>query len=162
MPITSFDLQHVENNFLNKIAELEAKLARLERHFVSLDVNSFLTLPSGLQVGAGLLSIGEAIHTTIVNDIITVTGSNYMVDTEAGAANDDIDTIEGGIDGALLILRAESDGRTVHVRRGVAGADNILLGVADRELNNVWDRLLLIYDGDLSLWVEIAFADNGV
>jgi hypothetical protein len=94
---------------------------------------------------------------TIAAGVITATGSYHSVDTEADAASDDLDTINGGVDGMRLVLRASDSGRTVVVKDATG---NIQCG-GDRSLDNIQDTMELIYDGVQTAWLEIAFASNG-
>ena len=74
------------------------------------------------------------------------------MDTQGGAATDDLDTINGGSDGDLLILSTLDNARDVVVKHNTG---NILLsGAADRTLSNVNKRLVLLYDSTAAAWVE--------
>jgi len=88
---------------------------------------------------------------------VTKTQSNHTIDTLGGAASDDLDTINGGVVGDWLILRPANDARTVVVKNGTG---NILLNGADFTMDNVNDRLVLLYNG--TNWIEISRADGGV
>ncbi len=87
---------------------------------------------------------------TISAGAITATRSVHAVDTEGAAATDDLDTINGGQTGALLVLRAAHADRTVVVKpdTGNVGLD------ADYYLDSTAKHLLLLYDG--SRWVAVA------
>lgn len=76
------------------------------------------------------------------------------LDTEGGAGADDLDTINGGRLGQMLIVQSTNAARTVTAKDGTG---NLALG-ADRALDNPQDRLMLVYDG--ANWCEIAFANN--
>jgi hypothetical protein len=93
---------------------------------------------------------------TIATGAITVTGSYHNVDTEADAASDDLDTISGGTDGAILVLRANNDARTVVVKDSTGNLE--LTG--DMSLDNTQDTITLIFDNALSAWLEISRSDN--
>jgi len=91
---------------------------------------------------------------TIVSGAITVTKSNALIDTEGLAATDDLATINGGVDGQLLRIRAANDTRDVVIKNATG---NIRLSSAtDFTMNRVYDQLVLIYDAGLSSWVEIS------
>ena len=94
---------------------------------------------------------------TIATGAITATGSYHRVDTEADAASDDLDTINGGVDGMILTLRAENDARTVVVKDGTG---NIQIA-GDMTLDNVQDTITLRYDGTLTAWLELGRAASG-
>ena len=98
---------------------------------------------------------------TIATGAITATTSFVQLDTEAAAASDDLDTINGGEAGAIIILRTTSSARDVVVRHLGGGTGNIRLnGAADYTIANTSSRLTLMYDSGLSLWAEIARSTN--
>lgn len=108
-----------------------------------------------LAVEAGPQILGDFSELTIASGVITVTTSAHKVDTEADAATDDLDTINGGTTGQILVLSAMNGGRTVVCKDNTG---NLLLS-ADMTLDNTTDTLMLIYSG--SNWYEIARSDNG-
>ena len=65
------------------------------------------------------LHLRNATPLTISNGAITVTQTYHSVDTEGGAPTDDLDTINGGDVGDILILRGVSGARDVTIRHGV-------------------------------------------
>lgn len=85
---------------------------------------------------------------TIAGGIITVTKSDVLVDTEAGAATDDLDTINGGVVGQILTLRSVNSARDI-VIKNMTG--NIHCMGADRTLLDVYYRAGFMYNG--TLWV---------
>lgn len=98
---------------------------------------------------------GAATELTIATGAVTATKTVHTVDTEGDAASDDLDTINGGRAGQLLILRAADSARTVVAKDGTG---NLNLG-GDFSLDNVEDTLTLVSDG--TDWYEIARSDNG-
>ncbi len=85
---------------------------------------------------------------------ITRTQVYHAVDTNGGAATDNLDTINGGVEGDLLIIHAANDARTVVVRHN---QDNIWLsGADDINLDDAEDHLALVYDG--SYWCDIGWS----
>tara|TARA_R100000655_G_scaffold109851_2_gene165930 strand:- start:452 stop:1018 length:567 start_codon:yes stop_codon:yes gene_type:complete len=69
----------------------------------------------------------------IANGAITVTHSLHEVEVQGASGNDDLDTINGGVDGQILILRAFNGGRTVTIKHN---EDNIFLpGGSDFDLD---------------------------
>lgn len=99
--------------------------------------------------------------TAIASGAVTATTSWMQLDTEAAAASDDLDTINGGEAGAIIILRTTSSSRDVVVRHLGGGTGNIRLnGAADFTLVNTSSRLMLMYDDGLSVWVEIGRGNN--
>lgn len=82
---------------------------------------------------------------------ITVTRSYHRVDTFGDAATDDLDTINGGVDGAVLWLQTEDAARDVTVRHGVG---NIYLnGMANFTMTGRRDKVILFYDSVFNYWV---------
>lgn len=94
---------------------------------------------------------------TISGGVITVTSSYVEVDTEAAAATDDLDTINGGDIGDILILEAANDARDVVVKNGTG---NIYLSsAADKTLDDGKDKLMLIRHSSTE-WHQISFFTN--
>ena len=97
---------------------------------------------------------------TISGGEITVGQSYARVDTEADASTDDLDTINGGKIGQLLILRARNSSRTVVVKDQTGNLD--ING--DFTMNHGRDCIVLlcIDEGATIDFVEIARSDNNV
>lgn len=90
---------------------------------------------------------------------ITVTQTACTIDTEASAATDDLDTINGGIFNDLLYISAANSTNTIVVKHAT---DNIRLnGQVDFILNNSHDQLVLRRVSG-SIWVEVSRSSNGV
>ncbi len=71
-----------------------------------------------IKVGESL-SFSTATELTISSGAVTVTKGHHRIDTEADASNDDLDTIDGGIAGEILLILPADDARTVRIRNGV-------------------------------------------
>ncbi|KKL14192.1 hypothetical protein LCGC14_2518240, partial [marine sediment metagenome] len=56
---------------------------------------------------------------TIASGVVTATQGHHSIDTEADAATDDLDTINGLDSNDLLLLFAASGARTIRIRDGV-------------------------------------------
>lgn len=81
---------------------------------------------------------------TIASGVITVTDDYHLVAGE-GAANDDLVTINGGAQGARLLLRASSDSVTITVKHG---SGNIKChGSTDIALAEDDDFVMLVHNG---------------
>lgn len=102
------------------------------------------------------LILTPASELTIAAGVITVTGSFHKIDTAGDAASDDLDTINGGTDGQILILRAEDTTRTVVVKDGTG---NMNLN-GDFSLDNFRDTITLILDG--ATWIELSRSNNSI
>jgi hypothetical protein len=106
----------------------------------------------------GWLSVGNGTATTIATGVITASATNMIVDTEGGAATDDLDTINGGGNGDILLLRSTNSARDIVVKHGTG---NIYLnGQVDKTLSHGMDTLLLIRLGPD--WGQLSYSDNAV
>ncbi|KKM26335.1 hypothetical protein LCGC14_1585840, partial [marine sediment metagenome] len=76
--------------------------------------NDSLWYPVGRNMRGGASS-----ELTIASGAVTKTDDHHSIDTEADAANDDLDTINGGEAGDILMLLPANDARTVRIRSGV-------------------------------------------
>ncbi|MEX5513551.1 hypothetical protein [Pseudophaeobacter sp. 1A09344] len=100
------------------------------------------------------VSLGAKTEITISSGSVTISKSYHSIDTEADAATDDLDTINGGSAGDILVLQTAASARDVTVKHATG---NIFCG-SDRVLNNVADRIVLHFDG--LNWHMISYADN--
>ncbi len=92
---------------------------------------------------------------TIVAGAITPLGVYHTVDTELDAASDDLDTINGGTDGKILVLRQEDDARDIVI----TNAGNIVTpDGTDIDLLSTSESISFIYDAALSKWVVTSSA----
>lgn len=108
----------------------------------------------------GDLSLVAATTLTLASDAITVTLNQHKVDTEGGAASDNLSTITAGTSvrsGHLLILQPANVAHVVTVKDNVG---NVKLAGGDFAMNNANHRLALLYDG--TNWTEIARAAGAV
>lgn len=81
---------------------------------------------------------------TIAAGVITITNTLVYVDTEGAASTDNLDTINGGAVGDILILYAANSARHVVVRSGVG---NIQMFGGNVTLNHNTHALVLQFDG---------------
>ena len=86
-----------------------------------------------------------------------MTGTYHTIIGQSGS-DDDLVTINGGVDGSFLVLQADSDSVTITLKDG-SGIK--LAGAADFVMNNSEDIIMFIYSGALSAWIEISRSDNG-
>jgi len=131
---------NVLDGILKSISDLSKRVSRLEGQ----DNHSYHSL----------LSFGTPTELTIAVGAITITGSYHTVDTEGDGATDDLDTINGGVIGDLLILQAANDARSIVIKDGTG---NIFMP-ADMTLDNTEDVEMLLFDG--TNWVEITGSSN--
>jgi len=110
------------------------------------------TAQDGNATIGGFLELGGASPTalTIASGVVTATSTWHIIDTEGGAATDDLDTINGGGDGRLLILVSASPGRDVTVK---SGTGNITLTGGDYTFANHNSVLVLFYKA--AAWREL-------
>jgi len=85
---------------------------------------------------------------------ITVTHSKHTIDTEGGAANDDLLTINGGIAGQILILQSANNSREVTL---IDNTGNLWLA-GNFTLSGTKDSITLVCEG--VKWREIARSSN--
>ena len=109
----------------------------------------------GITINNGFLNFGARSELTIASGVVTVTSSFHTIDTEADASSDNLDTISGGADGDLLVIMAESSGRTVVCKDGTG---NLRLA-GDFTMDDTQDKLFLIFY--ISTWHEISRSNNG-
>jgi len=118
---------------------------------------------------SGMLNIGSDVALTIAEDVgglgeVTATKSYHSIIVEGGedAGDDDLDTINGGTDGDILILRCRyiAAGNVITVQDRSVNGGNIALGAASRVLDENQDRLVLHYEAQDSTWVELSFVES--
>ena len=100
------------------------------------------------------IGLGAVSELTIAAGVVTKAKAYHDIDTEADAASDELDTISGGSEGDVIFIRAENAARTVIVKDGIAGADNLDLGGNDIYLTDIDQVICLIYDG--TNWILVA------
>jgi hypothetical protein len=102
----------------------------------------------------GSFPIFTASDVTIASGVVTATTPLIFVDTESGAASDDLDTINGGTtNGQLLMVRTKNAARDVVLKDGTG---NLKMHTGDVTLPNNWVHAFFIYDNTNSLWVNVA------
>ncbi len=102
--------------------------------------------------GAVVLSQTEV--TISSGGAITVSRNNHRVDTYVDAATDNLDTINGGQSGQILILRTVNNGRDITIRDEVGNIK--LSGGNDFTMDTIYDNIMLIKDTvGGGLWMEI-------
>jgi len=103
------------------------------------------------------LNFKDATTLTISSGAITVSQSYHYVDTEGGAASDDLDTIKGGTAGDVLYLRSADSSRTVVIKHG---AGNIVTpDGTDYSLDSTDKIVALLFDG--TNWHLVGAAGGG-
>ena len=91
----------------------------------------------------GLFRYADMSEVTIAAGAVTVTQNLHYIDTEGDAATDDLNTINGGVEGMMLICRVAVGGRDVVFKNGTG---NIFMGdSADVTLSTTADNIMLCY-----------------
>jgi hypothetical protein len=103
---------------------------------------------------AGFLGLGEPTTLTIASGAVTATRSHHAIDTESAASTDNLDTINGGVDGDILVLKSVTGSRDTTLRDG---NDNLKLA-GNFTLTSSFDRIGLIYRS--GNWVELFRSNN--
>jgi len=86
---------------------------------------------------------------------VPTSGVYFSVDTEGAAATDDLDTINGGVDGRMIILRPYFSTQDVTIKHDIG---NIRMAGGDFTFVNTTSRITLMYDASLNKWYEISRA----
>jgi hypothetical protein len=103
-------------------------------------------------------NVGRRSTATIASGVITVTTGRVEVDTEAAASTDNLDTINGGGDGDILVLYTANADRDVVLKNATG---NLRTG-SDITLSHPRDCVTLWYDGTAAVWRVMSFGDNSV
>lgn len=122
----------------------------------SSSIDSIDTRVTALEAGGSFIDLGDRSELTISSGEITVTTSFHLVDTESDAASDDLDTINGGSTGCILVLGSAASARDTTIKNS---ASIRLAGNADFVLTDTEDQITLIRGGG-SNWIELSRSDN--
>lgn len=123
-----------------------------------LDVVGNLSVSGDVQVN-GKLGLGSASELTISSGNITITKAYHTVDTEADAATDNLDNINGGVDGDIIIIRQASSPRDVTLRDNGGGTGNLrLAGGSNFMLSNTQSTIRLVKTA--VNWLEVSRSLN--
>lgn len=125
---------------------------------LSLSKSGATTTVNGQLTASSQLNLAAQTQLTIATGIVTATKSYHTVDTEAGVSSDDLNAINGGEDGDILVIRAANDSRTVVAKNNTGAADNLKLN-GDFTMDDAKDTLTLIHDG--SNWIELSRSGFG-
>jgi hypothetical protein len=112
------------------------------------DATYINTYGESLQVLGGLGVSGKFLYApiseiTIASGAVTVTQNVHYIDTEGNASADDLNTINGGVEGMTLIFRVAANGRSTVFKHGTG---NIFMGnSADITITDSTDVIMLAY-----------------
>ena len=115
-------------------------------------------LASGPINASGQLDFDTATELTIASGVITATNNYHTIDTQSDGASDDLDTITAGTNvsaGFVLVVQPASSARTVVLKNGTGGSDNLDIG-GDVTLDESYSTYALVYDG--SNWRPFSYA----
>lgn len=101
-----------------------------------------------------IFSLGNPAPLTIASGEVTITKSSHTIDTEGAGPTDDLETIEGGINGAILSISPTSGARTVVVKDGVGNINC----EGDFSMDSDADAMLLWFFA--GAWREVARSNN--
>jgi hypothetical protein len=110
---------------------------------------------------SGQVEFANSTELTIASGAITPTQNLHSVDTQGDAASDDLDTITVAGDvsqGFILTLQVADPARTVVLKTGTSGADNLDIGPSDITLDESYTTQSLIYDG--TNWKTFSYATS--
>lgn len=134
----------------------------------TLAAGSFTLLVSnGTTYSAGASSNQNQIYAmtggtlTIATGAITIGGfSQYVVDTQGSASTDDLDTINGGAAGKILVLQPVNAARNIVIKNNTG---NILNPEGDDiTLKALSDSVTLRYNGTTSKWNVLAYSNAAI
>ena len=114
----------------------------VEMKQAGVDIDGDLTVTDDVRVN-GLFRYADMSEVTIAGGAVTVTQNLHYIDTEGDAATDDLNTINGGVEGMMLICRVAVGGRDVVFKNGTG---NIFMGdSADVTISTTADNIMLCY-----------------
>jgi hypothetical protein len=101
----------------------------------------------------GFLDLATPTTLTLSSDAITITSNFHLVDTEGGAATDNLSTINGTSTSRILFLRGANNGHIVTIKHNVGNIWNE--GQVDMPMNvgGLAETYMFIYNNSISLWV---------
>ena len=144
-----------EVNLVREVRELRRLVNMLMSQRMTFEENTeVLRIWDGLSIEDDFLSFADQSELTIAAGVITVTGSRHTIDTQSDDATDDLDTINGGLEGDILIIKAKNLAHTVVCKDST---DNLRLA-GDFSLDGLQDTLVLI-KRDV-VWDEVSRSDN--
>ncbi len=87
---------------------------------------------------------------TISSGVVTATNNLHKIDTEAAAASDILDTINGGADGYVLVISLANSAHVVTLGHNTGNI--LIMGGKNLTLAAEADYALLVYSSALSKW----------
>jgi hypothetical protein len=90
------------------------------------------------------LELEAAVELTISSGEVTKTRSHHTIDTQGDTPSDDLDTVNGGTEGDIILVRPADDSRTVVIKHATGNIWNPAL--EDIVLDDAGDYCFLIYN----------------
>jgi len=109
---------------------------------LSTDMDTYIS--DNLNFLKSNIALGAPAELTISGGVVTKTKGYHTIDTESDAATDDLDTINGGSEGNIIIIKAEHTDRTIVLKDGTGNLD---LRGYDIDLTATDQFIALVYDG---------------
>ena len=99
---------------------------------------------------------GSTTALTIATGVVTLTNnsSSYVLDTEGAAATDDLDTINGGQDGQIVILNSANAARNIVVKHNIGNIFNPY--TTNITLDLTTDIVQLRYSSTAAKWIVVS------
>ncbi len=91
------------------------------------------------------IALESAVELTIAGGIVTKSRAHHTIDTQGDAASDELDTINGGSEGEVILVRAADGARTVILKHGTGNIWNP--AEEDITLDDAGDYCFLVYNG---------------
>jgi hypothetical protein len=113
---------------------------------------------NGFQTAPGALILPTGGTLTIATGVVTVdnTASRYSLETEGGAATDDLTSITGGTAGQIIVLRDSNSAHDVTIKN----AGTLYLAAADFVMSDIFQVIVLICTTAPSTWLEICRSND--
>lgn len=144
----------VDDVMANDVNELQAAIVAVETELGTDPAASAADVKTRLahiMDANGFLEFDSAGALTISGGVVTVTQNYHTIDTESGAASDDLDTINGGSDGFVLYMRLANSAHNVVIKYNTGNL--VTPGGNDITLDTTADLAIAIYDSSLSKWI---------
>jgi len=134
-------------------------LGALDQSLAKADSPTFANITSANITAGGKIASGFGATYVSINEAgaITVTRNYHRVRTFEGLSTDDLVTINGGVDGMFLVLKAEDDAMTIVLKNGTG---NMVLAGGDFSLDDINNTIMLVYDGPATTWYEVSRSSN--
>ena len=147
----------VEKKSNSNLAFYRKKFGKLWKSYMSSDGNQIVDKDLNVsgkvnsKITAHNLVFTKGPELTISSGAITITHSFHQIDTEGDASSDNLDRINGGVNGQILILKPASGSKTVVIR---SDENNIYTsGDSSFSMDTTNDTSILLKDG--GYWFQI-------